>query len=209
MRVGGVAALRNVCNAVRAARLVLQHTTHSLLAGDQAAEFAVEMGLARANLSTDASLAVHAAWHKKGCQPNFRVAVTPDPATACGPYAPVPRGSGRGGGGATAAPQWQQQQGWPSATAHDTIAMVAVSSGGSVAAGASSNGAIHKVPGRVGDAAVAGGGAYADSEVGGCGATGDRGCGLAAAARDGGSLQLHLCCRAANTPLLPNRPCDR
>lgn len=50
--------------------------------------------------------------------------------------------------------------------------MVAVAADGSVAAGASSNGAIHKVPGRVGDAAVPGGGAYADSEVGGCGATG-------------------------------------
>jgi isoaspartyl peptidase/L-asparaginase-like protein (Ntn-hydrolase superfamily) len=50
--------------------------------------------------------------------------------------------------------------------------MVAVDARGSVAAGSSSNGAIHKVPGRVGDAAVPGGGAYADSEVGGCGATG-------------------------------------
>jgi isoaspartyl peptidase/L-asparaginase-like protein (Ntn-hydrolase superfamily) len=50
--------------------------------------------------------------------------------------------------------------------------MVVVDAAGSVAAGASSNGAIHEVPGRVGDAAVPGGGAYADSEVGGCGATG-------------------------------------
>ena len=30
-----------------------------------------------------------------------------------------------------------------------------------------------QVPGRVGDAAVPGGGAYADSEVGACGSTGD------------------------------------
>jgi isoaspartyl peptidase/L-asparaginase-like protein (Ntn-hydrolase superfamily) len=30
-----------------------------------------------------------------------------------------------------------------------------------------------QVPGRVGDAAVPGGGAYADSAVGGCGSTGD------------------------------------
>ncbi|KAI7839426.1 hypothetical protein COHA_006827 [Chlorella ohadii] len=51
--------------------------------------------------------------------------------------------------------------------------MVAIAADGSVAAGASSNGAIHKIPGRVGDAAVPGGGAYADSEVGGCGSTGD------------------------------------
>jgi isoaspartyl peptidase/L-asparaginase-like protein (Ntn-hydrolase superfamily) len=66
-----------------------------------------------------------------------------------------------------------QQPAWPSAAAgHDTIAMVAIDAAGSVAAAASSNGAIHKVPGRVGDAAVPGGGAYADSAVGGCAATG-------------------------------------
>jgi len=63
---------------------------------------------------------------------------------------------------------------WPRAdTAHDTIAMVAIDFRGSIAAGCSTNGAIHKVPGRVGDGAVPGGGAYAESGVGGCGATGD------------------------------------
>lgn len=30
-----------------------------------------------------------------------------------------------------------------------------------------------KVPGRIGDACVAGGAAYADNDVGGCGSTGD------------------------------------
>ncbi|KAL6774431.1 hypothetical protein ACKKBG_A24990 [Auxenochlorella protothecoides x Auxenochlorella symbiontica] len=62
---------------------------------------------------------------------------------------------------------------FPSPTAHDTIALLAIDRRGSIAAGASTNGAAHKVPGRVGDAAVAGGGAYADSAVGACGATGD------------------------------------
>jgi N4-(beta-N-acetylglucosaminyl)-L-asparaginase len=51
--------------------------------------------------------------------------------------------------------------------------MAAIDASGSVAAGASTNGAIFKVPGRVGDGAVPGGGAYADSAVGACGATGD------------------------------------
>lgn len=130
-----------------------------------------------------------------GCQPNFRRRVRPDPATSCGPYKPdtlqpsllQPGGralSGSRGGGSTGAPEGQTG-GWPSESgSHDTIAMVAVTAGGSVAAGASSNGAIHKVPGRVGDAAVPGGGAYADSAVGGCGSTGKAGaalvqCGLA------------------------------
>ncbi|KAK9838736.1 hypothetical protein WJX74_002277 [Apatococcus lobatus] len=56
---------------------------------------------------------------------------------------------------------------------HDTISMVALDAQGNVAAASSSNGATHKVPGRVGDACVAGGGAYAETGVGGCGSTGD------------------------------------
>lgn len=62
---------------------------------------------------------------------------------------------------------------WPSRQDHDTIAMVAIDAKGNIAAGASSNGASHKVPGRIGDACVAGGAAYADNDVGGCGSTGD------------------------------------
>lgn len=79
----------------------------------------------------------------------------------------------------------------PPHTSHDTIAMVALDRDGHVAAAASTNGASHKVPGRVGDASFAGAGVYAEDGVGGavmvemvlhtsrllppvgCGATGD------------------------------------
>lgn len=44
---------------------------------------------------------------------------------------------------------------------------------GQVVAATSTNGASHKVPGRVGDSPIAGAGAYADSSVGGAAATGD------------------------------------
>ena len=56
---------------------------------------------------------------------------------------------------------------------HDTIAMVARDATGSMAAATSTNGATHKVPGRLADSGVVGSGAYVDTEVGGCGATGD------------------------------------
>ena len=42
-----------------------------------------------------------------------------------------------------------------------------------MAAGTSTNGASHKVPGRVGGGPIAGSGSYVDGEVGRCGATGD------------------------------------
>ncbi|KAG5270521.1 hypothetical protein AALO_G00193600 [Alosa alosa] len=56
---------------------------------------------------------------------------------------------------------------------HDTIGMVVIGRNRSVAAGTSTNGARHKVPGRVGDSPIAGAGSYADSTVGGAAATGD------------------------------------
>lgn len=107
---------------------------------------------------------------QRACQPNFRQNVTPDPAESCGPYAPA---STTGSSGRGQAAQAAEGPGWPLRGGHDTIAMLAVDASGSVAAGCSTNGAIHKVPGRVGDGSIPGGGAYADSEAGACGATGD------------------------------------
>lgn len=49
---------------------------------------------------------------------------------------------------------------------HDTIGVVAVDAGGSVAAGASTSGVAFKFPGRVADSAVVGAGFYADSRWG-------------------------------------------
>jgi len=56
---------------------------------------------------------------------------------------------------------------------HDTIGMVAIDKQGNVVSATSTNGANHKIAGRVGDSPIMGAGSYADSEVGGCGATGD------------------------------------
>lgn len=62
---------------------------------------------------------------------------------------------------------------WVGRDSHDTIGMIARDKAGSFAAGTSSNGANHKVAGRVGDAAIAGAGAYADNSGGAAAATGD------------------------------------
>lgn len=45
MRAGAVAGLRRCRHAAAAARLVMERTRHTLLAGDQATQFAKEMGL--------------------------------------------------------------------------------------------------------------------------------------------------------------------
>jgi isoaspartyl peptidase/L-asparaginase-like protein (Ntn-hydrolase superfamily) len=51
--------------------------------------------------------------------------------------------------------------------------MVAIDSAGNIAAGTSTNGANHKIPGRVGDSPIPGSGGYADNSVGAAAATGD------------------------------------
>jgi N4-(beta-N-acetylglucosaminyl)-L-asparaginase len=56
---------------------------------------------------------------------------------------------------------------------HDTIGACALDVLGNLAGGASSNGALHKLQGRVGDVPVTGAGVYADSLVGCAAATGD------------------------------------
>ena len=55
---------------------------------------------------------------------------------------------------------------------HDTIALLILDADGNIAAGCSTSGWGGKVPGRVGDSPIIGGGVYVDNEVGAAGATG-------------------------------------
>lgn len=80
------------------------------------------------------------------CQPNFRRHVSPKASESCGPYQPVKEAiSEAGGSPADLSRQGPTTTSWPSQDNHDTIAMVAIDADGHIAAGASSNGASHKV----------------------------------------------------------------
>lgn len=158
MKSGAVASLRRVRNAISVARHILEHTTHTMLAGDLAADFAIQSGFKAENLTTDTSLQKCQAWKDDGCQPNYRLNVQPDPSSSCGPYVPQSLSS---------ASNFAHQ------ASHDTLSLIALHHDGSMAAGTTTNGASHKIPGRVGDGPITGSGSYVDSDVGGCGATGD------------------------------------
>ena len=69
--VGAVANLRRVKHAASVARAVLNHTHHSILAGDQATKFAVQMGFKEETLETDHSKWLWMNWTMAACQPNF------------------------------------------------------------------------------------------------------------------------------------------
>jgi len=56
---------------------------------------------------------------------------------------------------------------------HDTVGTMAVDRYGNVCVGCSTNGRLHKIPGRVGDSPIAGAGAYCDNDVGAAIATGN------------------------------------
>jgi len=169
MKVGAVAQLRNCRHAIRAAYHVLCQTEHTLLAGSLATDFAKEMGLEIQSLSTPRSELIYQKWLQNKCQPNFWKKVTPDPKTSCGPYSPI---------NTVFRPPpnpyvYNQPSVRFSSKNHDTIGMIVIDKFGNIAAGTSTNGANHKIPGRVGDSPIPGSGAYASNKIGAAVATGD------------------------------------
>lgn len=85
MEVGAVAAMRYVKDGIKAARLVMLHTEHTLLVGEKASAFALSMGLpGPTNLSSSESMEKWTKWKENHCQPNFWKDVIP--VNSCGPY---------------------------------------------------------------------------------------------------------------------------
>uniref|UniRef100_A0A1Q3F673 N(4)-(beta-N-acetylglucosaminyl)-L-asparaginase n=1 Tax=Culex tarsalis TaxID=7177 RepID=A0A1Q3F673_CULTA len=173
MNIGAVAAMRDVKHASAVARHVLENTKHTLLVGERATEFAVQMGFKRESLQTDRSKEMWEQWKNNHCQPNFWQNVIPSPSMSCGPYEPI-------SDNAITQNHWtsnelNEDDHGPNFNRfnHDTIGMIVIDAEGHVVAGTSTNGARNKIPGRVGDSPIPGSGAYADSTVGAAAATGD------------------------------------
>uniref|UniRef100_A0A0B6ZRH8 N(4)-(beta-N-acetylglucosaminyl)-L-asparaginase n=1 Tax=Arion vulgaris TaxID=1028688 RepID=A0A0B6ZRH8_9EUPU len=170
--VGAVGDLRRVKNAIGVARAVMRYSDHTLLAGESATKFAVEMGFKEESLSTNNSETMYKNWIKANCQPNYRQNVKPDPHTSCGPYSPLP--SINQMSSATGHQHYHRKQHKEiNRQNHDTIGMIVIDDEGHVWAGTSTNGANHKIPGRIGDSPIMGAGSYASNQGGGAAATGD------------------------------------
>lgn len=175
MNTGAVAGLRRVKDAIAVARLVLDYTEHSMLSGDLATEFAVRFGgFTEENLATPESAVRCEEWKLVACQPNYRAGnLVPNSQQQCGPYVPAGTESATTRLAESELKDRSESYVVSAGRSHDTISMIAVHANGTMAAGTSTNGATHKVPGRVGDGPIAGSGSYVDGEIGGCGATGD------------------------------------
>jgi len=177
--VGAVTYLTAVRHAIAAARKVMHYSTHTLLAGAGADDFAIMMGLPRQELRSNASTADYEDWVARSCQQNNWVNVVGGN-TSCPPYAPIPTPTytpvpaavAAVGAGAPAAPARPPR---PAVTQynHDTVSMCAIDAAGRLAGGGSSNGLRHKIAGRSSDIGLTGAGLYADREGGCAAATGD------------------------------------
>lgn len=186
---GAVGCLRRIRSAISVARAVMEHTSQSILVGEKATAFAVMAGFPEEALESDFSDALHSSWREAKCQPNFYRAF-PLSDESCPPYRLPDSNMVRGLEGGLRERETldvrtetrQSQDGSQpsreenlrvSRDNHDTIGMIAIDKLGNLAAGTSTNGANHKVAGRVGDAAVPGAGAYVDNDVGAATGTGD------------------------------------
>jgi N4-(beta-N-acetylglucosaminyl)-L-asparaginase len=189
-----VGYLRRVPSAILAARAVMEYTTHTLLAGDGATALSTTFGGQNAtNLTGAVAAGMYAAWRDSACQPNYYSPAVVGANVSCGPYSPLPMptatplpqalhaGPGGDGGAAAAAlararslARPHRVRAWATERNHDTLGLCALDVAGSLTAVVTSNGAGHKVAGRVGDAPVIGAGGYASDESRGCAAaTGD------------------------------------
>ncbi|MFO0985536.1 MAG: N(4)-(beta-N-acetylglucosaminyl)-L-asparaginase [Planctomycetota bacterium] len=142
---GAVAAIRNIKNPSRVAKLVMERTNHVLLVGEGALRFAKAMGFAEENLLTEkarkrwlywkATLSATDNWN-----PDPRAAIDPDLKDMV--------------------------------QSHGTVHCSARSVAGDLGGVTSTSGLPWKLPGRVGDSPIIGAGLFTDNDVGSAGGTG-------------------------------------
>jgi N4-(beta-N-acetylglucosaminyl)-L-asparaginase len=171
---GAVACLRGVREAVSVARSVMTHTAHTMLVGEKASQFARMMGFEQwqGRSETTDSLSAYLNWQNSDCQPNFfrgldggNTSCPPYPAPAVDRAEMPPLRQPRA--------QFGLGQGNRGNNDHDTIGMIALDADGEIALATSTNGANHKIAGRVGDTPVIGSGGYLENEIGAAVGTGD------------------------------------
>lgn len=138
MDMGAVAHLRRVKPAIHVARAVMEHSSHSILAGDGALAFAKMMGFEETSLATLYSDAMHRQWKENNCQPNYFRNVVPAPNTSCPPFKPATLDAARGGDASlyirTESDRREQRiEALITRQNHDTIGMVVLGDKGDMA----------------------------------------------------------------------------
>ncbi len=161
--IGSVAYLHKHRRAITIARYIMYYTSHTLLVGSGADDFADQMHIPMEYTTNNNTIDQYEIWKRNNCQPNYYDNL-PMATSTCPPYDVTPF------------THWHHtytQSLWKTDhNNHDTIGIVA-GINGSLACGTSTNGANHKINGRVGDSPLPGSGCYVNSAIGGAAATGD------------------------------------
>jgi N4-(beta-N-acetylglucosaminyl)-L-asparaginase len=144
-RAGAVAALRNVKNPSKVARLVMERTDHVLLVGEGALKFARAHGFKDEDLLTEKSREAWLRWKETMSDVDNWLAPPPE---------------------SLPAEVRQVMQ------THGTINCIAIDPAGRLAGVTTTSGLAWKLAGRVGDSPIVGAGLYVDNEIGAAGSTG-------------------------------------
>jgi N4-(beta-N-acetylglucosaminyl)-L-asparaginase len=145
-RAGAVAALRNIRNPSKVAKLVMEQTDHVLLVGEGALRFARAQGFEEQNLLTEGSRKIWLYWRQSLSHDDDWI---PPPDSVLD---------------ATVAKYFNRPTG--------TIHCAGMNASGDISCVTSTSGLSFKIPGRVGDSPIIGAGLYVDNDLGSCGSTG-------------------------------------
>jgi N4-(beta-N-acetylglucosaminyl)-L-asparaginase len=156
-RAGGVAALEGVATAARVAQCVMRETSHHLLVGPGAQDFAVARGFAREELLTPKARGLWIEWRR-------RMDARPD----SGSESPATRVDA----GYTVGLDMSREGLVDANHLWGTIHCNAVGPRGELCGVTTTSGLAWKIPGRVGDSPILGAGLYVRQGVGAAGSTG-------------------------------------
>jgi N4-(beta-N-acetylglucosaminyl)-L-asparaginase len=172
-RGGAVGALRNIKTPSKVARIVMEQTDHMMLVGEGALRFAKDMGFQEDNLLTEESRIQWITWKKSLRDPNGH--------TNWGPGMDAPPSEQRKAAVLQEIKEMFPQasdellaEAWENAIhpPHGTINCIALNEKGEMSAVTTTSGLAWKIPGRLGDSPIIGGGLWLDQDVGGAGSTG-------------------------------------
>jgi N4-(beta-N-acetylglucosaminyl)-L-asparaginase len=142
---GAVAAIQNIRNPSKVARLVMERTDHVLIVGKGALRFAKRHGFKEENLLTDEARQIWLKWKENLSEKDDW-------------FPPVEKE--------------KNQSFLPNERLTGTINCNALDLQGNLSGVTTTSGLSYKIPGRVGDSPIIGAGLYVDNEVGACGSTG-------------------------------------
>lgn len=162
-KAGAVAALRNIRNPSRVARLVMETTDHVLLVGEGALRFARAQGFKEQDLLTEKARKIWLKW-KQSLSPRDDWLTPSEDDQKIGSARLFDR------------PVWPGQSVLSRVEGPDrptgTIHCAGMNRSGDISCVTTTSGLAFKIPGRVGDSPIIGAGLYVDNDVGSCGSTG-------------------------------------